>query len=41
MISKETVPKSDYGWSRSVLTHQIASGLRQREGKAISNLSGM
>jgi len=26
-----------YGWSRSVLTHQIESGLWQREGKAISN----
>jgi len=28
-----------YGWSRSVLTHQIASGLWQREGKAISNFA--
>ncbi len=28
------------GWSRSVLTHQIESGLWQREGKAISNFSG-
>jgi predicted nuclease of restriction endonuclease-like (RecB) superfamily len=27
------------GWSRSVLTHQIESGLWQREGKAISNFS--
>lgn len=27
----------DNGWSRSVLTHQIESGLWQREGKAISN----
>ena len=25
-----------YGWSRSVLTHQIESGLWQREGKAIA-----
>ena len=29
----------DNGWSRSVLTHQIESGLWQREGKAISNFS--
>lgn len=28
-----------YGWSRSVLTHQIESGLWQREGKAISNFA--
>ena len=28
-----------YGWSRSVLTHQIESGLWQREGKAITNFS--
>ena len=27
------------GWSRSVLTHQIESGLWQREGKAVSNFS--
>ncbi|OUS30675.1 hypothetical protein A9Q99_05700 [Gammaproteobacteria bacterium 45_16_T64] len=27
----------EHGWSRSVLTHQIESGLYQREGKAISN----
>ncbi len=27
------------GWSRSVLTHQIESGLWQREGKAISNFN--
>ncbi len=27
-----------YGWSRSVLVHQIESGLWQREGKAITNL---
>ena len=26
-----------HGWSRAVLTHQIASGLWQREGQAISN----
>ncbi len=26
-----------YGWSRSVLMHQIESGLWQREGKAITN----
>lgn len=26
-----------YGWSRSVLTHQIESGLWQRDGKTISN----
>jgi len=26
-----------HGWSRSVLTHQIESGLWQREGKAINN----
>jgi len=29
----------DNGWSRSVLTHQIESGLWQREGKAISNFN--
>lgn len=29
-----------YGWSRSVLIHQIESGLFQREGKAITNFSG-
>lgn len=29
----------EYGWSRSVLTHQIESNLWQREGKAISNFS--
>lgn len=28
-----------YGWSRSVLTHQIESGLWQREGKAITNVA--
>ena len=28
-----------YGWSRSVLTHQIESGLWQREGKAVSNFA--
>ncbi len=28
-----------HGWSRSVLTHQIESGLWQREGKAISNFT--
>lgn len=28
-----------YGWSRSVLTHQIESGLWQREGQAISNFA--
>jgi predicted nuclease of restriction endonuclease-like (RecB) superfamily len=28
-----------HGWSRAVLTHQIESGLWQREGKAISNFS--
>jgi len=28
-----------HGWSRSVLTHQIESGLWKREGKAISNFS--
>lgn len=27
----------EYGWSRSVLTHQVESGLYLREGKAISN----
>ena len=27
------------GWSRSVLTHQIESGLYEREGKAITNFS--
>lgn len=26
-----------YGWSRSVLVHQLESGLWQREGKAITN----
>lgn len=29
----------EYGWSRSVLTHQIESQLWQREGKALSNFS--
>ncbi len=29
----------DHGWSRSVLTHQIESGLWQREGKSITNFS--
>lgn len=28
-----------HGWSRSVLNHQIESGLHNREGKAISNFS--
>lgn len=28
-----------HGWSRAVLTHQIESGLYQREGKAITNFS--
>lgn len=28
-----------HGWSRSVLTHQIESGLWQREGKAVSNFA--
>jgi len=28
-----------HGWSRSILTHQIESGLWLREGKAISNFS--
>ena len=28
-----------HGWSRSVLTHQIESGLWQREGKALSNFN--
>jgi predicted nuclease of restriction endonuclease-like (RecB) superfamily len=28
-----------HGWSRAVLTHQIESGLWQREGKSISNFS--
>ncbi len=27
------------GWSRSVLTHQIESGLYEREGKAVTNFS--
>ncbi len=27
----------DHGWSRSVLTHQIESGLYEREGKAVTN----
>ena len=27
----------EYGWSRAVLTHQIESGLYEREGKAITN----
>jgi predicted nuclease of restriction endonuclease-like (RecB) superfamily len=30
---------SKYGWSRSVLTHQIQSGLFNREGKAITNFA--
>jgi len=29
----------EYGWSRSVLTHQIESNLWQREGKALSNFT--
>ncbi|WOG27145.1 YhcG family protein [Endozoicomonas sp. 8E] len=29
----------EHGWSRSVLTHQIESGLWQREGQAISNFN--
>ncbi|MFM2448878.1 MAG: hypothetical protein RIS44_1328 [Pseudomonadota bacterium] len=28
-----------HGWSRAVLTHQIESGLWQREGKALSNFA--
>ncbi len=28
-----------HGWSRSVLTHQIESGLWQREGKAVTNFA--
>jgi predicted nuclease of restriction endonuclease-like (RecB) superfamily len=28
-----------YGWSRSVLTHQIETGLWQREGQAINNFA--
>ncbi len=28
-----------HGWSRSVLTHQIESGLWQREGRAITNFA--
>ena len=28
-----------HGWSRSVLTHQIESGLWRREGKAVTNFS--
>jgi predicted nuclease of restriction endonuclease-like (RecB) superfamily len=28
-----------HGWSRSVLTHQIESGLWQREGKALTNFA--
>jgi len=29
-----------HGWSRSILTHQIESGLWQREGQAINNFTG-
>lgn len=29
----------EYGWSRSVLTHQIENGLWQREGTAITNFT--
>ena len=29
----------NHGWSRSVLTHQIESGLCKREGSALSNFS--
>ena len=29
----------EYGWSRSVLTHQIESGLWHREGKTVSNFN--
>jgi predicted nuclease of restriction endonuclease-like (RecB) superfamily len=28
-----------YNWSRNVLTHQIESGLYQREGKAVTNFT--
>ena len=30
---------AQHGWSRSVLVHQIESGLWQREGKAVSNFA--
>lgn len=48
IISKcKTIPEAQYyisntfrhGWSRTVLVHQIESGLYQREGRAISNFS--
>ena len=28
-----------YGWSRSVLVHQIESNLWQREGRAVTNFA--
>ena len=31
----------DHGWSRSVLVHQIESGLWQRQGKAITNFGSV
>lgn len=29
----------EYGWSRNVLTHQISTQLREREGKALTNFA--
>ena len=29
----------EYGWSRNVLVHQIAGGLHERQGKALTNFS--
>ncbi|MCI5207609.1 MAG: DUF1016 family protein [Candidatus Electrothrix sp. ATG2] len=29
----------EHNWSRNVLTHQIESGLYQREGKAVTNFT--
>ncbi len=29
----------EHGWSRNVLTHHISTGLREREGKALTNFS--
>ena len=31
----------EHNWSRSVLVHQIESGLFQREGKAVTNFSAV
>ena len=37
--TKHHRPTIAHGWSRSVLTHQIESGLWEREGKALTNFT--